>query len=262
VATFGNLVRVSIQKGGGNTVQRTQIQLKSRNPPNLGIMTGILNHMLSCIVSMPIIYDFHVRESLALLECHTVVENAGLFFLHELDLDSMPCLDSMQENDDFRVLSLMGVNSKAQRDRAPQRRLLDTFDQMATFPIRPEPTWSQLKKAIAVNPVLMLKEWTMPGRLHGLAMVVASLFCKFTRQIWMMVGRNALKGMEPTPGSLSDVMRCWTATSIDETLFHASFKACNAGLERDGATPVGILCFPHADLFSKCNPQCVFLERL
>ena len=218
-------------------IQRTQIQLKNRNPPNLGVMTGILNHMLRCIVSTPIVYDFHVRESLALLECRTVVEKAGMLFLHELDLDAVPCLDKVQENDDFRVLALMGVNAKAQRDRAQQRQLLDAFDQMATFPIGPEPTWSQLKKAIAANPVLMLKEWTMPGHLHGLAVVVASVFCKFTQQIWMMVGRNALKGMEPTPGSLSDAMRCWTAASIDETLLHASFKACNTGLEKNGATP-------------------------
>ena len=41
--------------------------------------------MLHCIVSTPIVYDFHVRESLALLECRNVVEKAGMFFLHEFD---------------------------------------------------------------------------------------------------------------------------------------------------------------------------------
>jgi hypothetical protein len=222
-------------------IQRTQIQLRNHNPPNMGIITGVLNHMLRCIVSTPIVYDFHVRESLALLKCRIVVEKAGMFFLHDLDLDFLPCLDDVQESDDLRVLFLMGVNAKAQRDRGnsaeQQRRLLEGFDQMATFPIGPRPTWSQLTKAIAANPVRMLKEWSMPGQLQGIAVAVANLFCQFTQQLWMMVGRNAMKGMEPTPGSLSDAMRCWTAASIDETLLHATFKACNTGQASDGATP-------------------------
>lgn len=203
-------------------------------------MTGILNHMLRCIVSTPIVYDFHVRESLALLECRNVVEKAGMFFLHEFDLDLLPCLDAVQDSDDFRVLSLMGVNARAQRDKAlssQQQRLLEVFDQTVTFPIGANPTWGQLKKAITANPTLMLKEWTMPGQLQGLAVVVASLFCRFTRQVWMMVGRNALKGIEPTPVSLSDAMRCWTAASIDAILLHTTFKACNTALERNGITP-------------------------
>ena len=220
-------------------IQRTQIQLKHRNPPNLGIMTGILNHMLRCIVSTPIVYDFHVRESLALMEYRNVVEKAGMFFLQELELNFQPCLDSIQETDDCQVLGLMGLNAKVQRDRAlfsQHCRIPDGIDQTATFPIGPNPTWSQLKKAIAANPVLLLKEWTLLPKLQNIAVVVARLFCKFTEQIWMMVDRTALKGIEPTPTSLPDAMRCWTAASIDQTLLHTTFKACNTDLENNHAT--------------------------
>ncbi|KAH0834639.1 hypothetical protein J3R83DRAFT_10148 [Lanmaoa asiatica] len=220
-------------------IQRTQVQLKNQNPPNLGIMTGILNHMLRCIVSTPIIYDFHVRESLALMKYRNIVKKAGMFFLQELELDFIPCLDSIQETDDFRVLALMGVHSKAQRDRAvisQHHTNLDGIDQVATFPIGPNPTWSQLKKAIAANPVLLLKEWTMPAELQNIAVVVSRLFCKFTEQIWMMVDRTALKGIEPTPTSLPDAMRCWTAASIDQTILQTTFNACTTGLENQHAT--------------------------
>ena len=151
-------------------IQRTQIQLNRLNPSNLGILTGILNHMLRSIISTPIVYDFHVRESLALLKYRHVVEQANMFFLLELELDLQPCLNSVQESDDFRVLALMGLNAKAQHDRAlalQQPTTQDGFDQTARFPIGHNSTWTQLQKAITANPMLMLKEWSMPGTLQN-----------------------------------------------------------------------------------------------
>ncbi|KAF8429402.1 hypothetical protein L210DRAFT_3418840 [Boletus edulis BED1] len=215
-------------------LQRTQIRLKQVNPPNLGILTGILNHMLRCMICTPLVYDFHVRESLALLDYRNVLRNVDMFFLHELDARFQPCLDSVQESDDFRVLALMGINAKAQRDKAlaSQRpTILDGFDQTAKFPIGPNPTWGQLKKAIAANPMLMLKEWTMPSRLQNRSVILARLFCRFTEQLWLMVDDRSLKGIAPSPVSLSDAMKCWTVSSVDQTLLHTTFEACNTGLE-------------------------------
>ena len=83
----------------------------------------------------------------------------------------------------------------------------------------------------------MLKEWTLPERLRDSTAMVAHLFCKFTRQIWMMIASSAFKGVEPSAVSLSDAMRCWTAASIDETLLYTTFKACNAGLQVDESAP-------------------------
>lgn len=209
-------------------IQRTQIQLKRLNPANLGILTGILNHMLRSAITTPIVYDFHVRESLALIEYYNVVKKANMFFLQELELNLEPCLDSVQENNDFHVLALMGLNAKAQWDKALAARkstVLDGFDQTAVFPIRPNPTWSQLKGAIRANPILMLKEWTMPAGLQNQLVTLAHLFCQFTMQIWLMVDHTAMKGIEPAPTSLSDAMKCWTVSSIDQTLLHTTFEA-------------------------------------
>ena len=252
-------------------IQRTQIQLKRLNPPNLGTLTGILNHVLRSTISTSIVYEFHVRESLALLEYCRVVEQANMFFLQELEMDLQPCLDSIRESDDFRVLASMGLNAKAQRDRAlaSQRpTILDGFDQTATFPIGPNPTWSQLKKVIAANPFLMLKEWSMPGQLQHQPVILARLFCQFTTQIWLMVNNTALKGIEPTPTSLSDAMKCWTVSSIDQTLFHTVFEACNTGLEaedgiahgRQGPRSISFanrkdIYFPHQQATPKIGSQ-------
>ena len=54
-----------------------------------------------------------------------------------------------------------------------------------------------------------------------------------------MVNNTALKGIEPNPGSLSDVMKCWTISSIDQTLFHVTFEACNTGLEAEDGVAHG-----------------------
>ncbi|KAF8548951.1 hypothetical protein OG21DRAFT_1488945 [Imleria badia] len=106
------IIPQEIYEGGRNT--KNPDPVKKHNPPNMEIITGVLNHMLRCIVSTPIVYDFHVRDSLALLKWRIVAEKAGMFFLHDLDLDFLPCLDDVEESDDLRVLFLMGVNAKRQ----------------------------------------------------------------------------------------------------------------------------------------------------
>lgn len=155
-----------------------------------------------------------------------------MFFLQELDIGLNPCLTGVQEMDDARVLVIMGLHAKAQRDRAVTSRnprINDGFDQTAMFPIGPNPTWTKFKQAIADNPMVMMKEWTFPSRFNHFGLVAAKLFCTFTTQIWMMVAKEALKGIVPTPTSLSDSMRCWTIISVDDTLTGTMFEACNVG---------------------------------
>ncbi|KAG1726208.1 hypothetical protein EDB19DRAFT_1914718 [Suillus lakei] len=103
-------------------IQRTQISIIKKNPPNLGILTGVLNHMLHSTTSTPKIYDSHVLKSLALLEYRNILETAGMFFLQDFNINSDTCLAEVQQIDDVHVLALIGVNAKAQRDRAVSRR--------------------------------------------------------------------------------------------------------------------------------------------
>ncbi|KAG1763499.1 hypothetical protein EV702DRAFT_1051804 [Suillus placidus] len=102
-------------------IQRTQIFIIKKNPPNLGILTGLLNHMLCLTTSTPIIYGLHIRKSLTLLEYRNVLEMAGMFFLQDFDLASNTCLEQVQQIDDVNVLALMGANAKTQRNRAIRR---------------------------------------------------------------------------------------------------------------------------------------------
>ena len=222
-------------------IQRTQINIVKRNPPNLGVLTGLLNHMLRSTMTTPMLYDFHVRESLALLDYRNVLETAGMFFLHNLDVSSETCLQEVQQVDDVAVLALMGVDAKARRDRAVLQSLrmpLSEETESEEYPIGRRPTWSQLREAISKSPGMIMRPWTWLTMLSNLETSVGRLFIMFTRQMWLMVEDQVFKGVRPYPLSLQEAMKCWTITSVDEALPSVAFDACNAGLDdHHGVTP-------------------------
>ncbi|KAG1863287.1 hypothetical protein DFJ58DRAFT_725189 [Suillus subalutaceus] len=221
-------------------IQRTQIAIVKKNPPNLGVLTGILNHMLRATTSTPIVFDSHVRESLALINYKTVLETAGMLFLQEFDISSTTCLDEVQQVDDVHVLALMGVNAKAQRDRAIGKAVecRDVDSEPEEFPIGRTPSWRRLKAAIENIPAVIMRHWTWPAMLSNTSLSVERIFIMFTRQIWLMPIDGVFKGIRPYPTSLQDAMRCWTVTSVDDTLASVTFEACNVGIQnRVGITP-------------------------
>ncbi|OJA19376.1 hypothetical protein AZE42_13685 [Rhizopogon vesiculosus] len=53
-----------------------------------------------------------------------------------------------------------------------------------------------------------------------------------------MLREEVLKGIRPYPNSLQEAMKCWTITSVDDTLAAVAFDACNSGLhDNTGITP-------------------------
>ncbi|KAG1789662.1 uncharacterized protein HD556DRAFT_1243502, partial [Suillus plorans] len=257
-------------------IQRTQISIVKKNPPNLGILTGLLNHMLRSTTSTPIIYDSHVRESLTLLEYRNVLETAGMFFLQDFDINSDTCLEEVQQIDDVNVLGLMGVTAKAQRDRAVGR--MDAWrsneSESKDYPLGRTPTWTSLKTAILHSPGTIMREWSWTSRMSNILLTVGRLVVMFTRHMWLMLTQEVMKGIIPYPNSLYDAMKCWTITSIDDTLASVAFEACNAGLhDHTGVTPGRLgpksrafvdrcsLFFPDPDAPHKSNAQwCLLWE--
>ncbi|KAG2351120.1 hypothetical protein BDR07DRAFT_1502559 [Suillus spraguei] len=221
-------------------IQRTQISIVKKNPPNLGILTGLLNHMLRSTTSTPITYDFHVRESLALLEYRNILETAGMFFLQDFDIASDTCLEEVQQVDDVNVLALMGANAKAKRDRAVGRMGASesTESELEDYPLGRTPTWNQLRAAISSTPAMIMRPWSWSSRFLNTELSVGRLVVMFTRHVWLMLTPEVFKGIRPYPNSLQEAMKCWTITSIDDTLAAVAFEACNAGLhDNTGVTP-------------------------
>ncbi|KAG1767526.1 hypothetical protein EDD22DRAFT_949981 [Suillus occidentalis] len=222
-------------------IQRTQLAIVKRHPPNLGILTSILNHMLRCTITTPIIFDPHLRESLALLEYRNVVETAGMFFLQEFDLRSDTCLYDVQQQDDVTVLALMGANTKSQRARTAARLEMSRADvesESEEFPIGRRPSWARLKSAVESSPALIMRPWVWPSILTPTDLHVGRLFVRCTMHLWLMLKDDIFQGLRPFPESLQEAMKCWTITSVTDTLAAVTFEACNVGLQdHTGVTP-------------------------
>ena len=230
LAALRSVVHILGKEGGGNTTH-TDHPCQEESSESWYHDWHPQSHVMLCHLH-PHHFDFHVRESLVLLEYQNVLETTNMFFLQELDIGLNPCLTRVQEMDDAHVLAIMGLHAKAQQDRAITSynpRINDGFDQTAMFPIGPNPTWTKFKQAIADNPMIMMKKWTFASRFNHFGLVAAKLFCTFTTQIWMMVAKETLKGIVSTPTSLSDFMRCWTIISVDDMLTGTMFEACNVG---------------------------------
>ncbi|KAG1873235.1 hypothetical protein F4604DRAFT_1681273 [Suillus subluteus] len=147
----------------------------------------------------PIVFDSHLRESLALLEYRNVLETAGMFFLQDFDLANDTCLYDVQQQDDITVLALMGANTKVQRASRTAARLeisrADAESESEEFPLGRRPSWARLK------------------------------------HLWLMLKDEIFQGIRPCPESLQEAMKCWTTTSITDTLAAVTFDACNIGLQ-------------------------------
>ncbi|KAI6028031.1 hypothetical protein PISMIDRAFT_23207 [Pisolithus microcarpus 441] len=190
-------------------LQMVQISLKELDPPNLGILTGIICHMIQCTPSTPITLDYHVCESVALLQFSRVCERFGLFFLSDLDMWKAPHLKEVWKCDDLEVLKLIQAKlMKPDGHSAWPRIALD--DDKERFPSRNMPTWSR--------------------QLSHLELVVGKLFVQFTCQLWIQMEDAWLMDPEkrPEPMSLEDAVKCWTLNTTFKTIWACTFKPCNA----------------------------------
>ncbi|KAI6137537.1 hypothetical protein BKA82DRAFT_4023807 [Pisolithus tinctorius] len=195
-------------------LQLAQISLKELEPPNLGILTGIICHMIWCTSTTAIILDFHVSR---------VCERLGMFFLLDLDLHRVPHLPEVQDHDDLEVLKLMEGK-------------IPPLDEEEQFPIGSRPMWAKLTRTIQLQPWLIMQDWKWSAQLSGLGPVVGKLFVLFTCQLWIQLDATWLTGPEgkPEPTSLEDVIQSWTLNQTFRTIRACKFKACNAEIAGSG----------------------------
>ncbi|KAI6137535.1 hypothetical protein BKA82DRAFT_4023805 [Pisolithus tinctorius] len=222
-------VWLEFMAGRIRALQLAQISLKELEPPNLGILTGIICHMIWCTSTTAIILDFHVRESMALLQVSRVCERLGMFFLLDLDLHHVPHLPEVQDHDDLEVLKLMEGKLK-RGDGRPAWPRIPPLDEVEQFPIGSRPTWAKLTRTIQLQPWLIMQDWKWSAQLSGLAPVVGKLFILFTCQLWIQLDATWLTGSEgkPEPTSLEDAIQSWTLNQTFRTIRACEFKACNA----------------------------------
>ncbi|KAI6149952.1 hypothetical protein BKA82DRAFT_4354048 [Pisolithus tinctorius] len=228
-------VWLEFMAGRIRALQLAQISLKELEPPNLGILTGIICHMIRCMSTTAIILDFHVRESMALLQVSRVCERLGMFFLLDLDLHHVPHLPEVQDHDDLEVLKLMEGKLK-RGDGRPAWPRIPPLDEVEQFPIGSRPTWAKLTRTIQLQPWLIMQDWKWSAQLSSLGPVVGKLFVLFTCQLWIQLDVTWLTGSEgkPEPTSLEDAIQSWTLNQTFRTIRACEFKACNAEIAGSG----------------------------
>ena len=197
----------------------TQMRLKELEPPNLGILTGIICHMIRCTSSTPIILNYHVRESMTLLQFSRVCGRFGMFFLLDLDLKRMPHLKAVQQYDDLGVLRVM-QGKLTKRNGRPTWPRIPLEDRAEEFPISNMPTWSRLKTTIQMQPWLIMRPWRWSEQFFCLEPVVGKLFVQFTCQFWIQIQDPWLTDprSRPEPASLQDAMESWTLNQVYKTI--------------------------------------------
>ena len=212
-------------------LQLAQITVKELNPPNLGILTGIFCHLIRCTSSTPIILDYHVRESMALLQFSRVCERFGMFLLLDLDLQKAAPLLAVQQYDDPEVLKIMEVKLKKQEEPRVWQGTTPEED-TEQFPIGNMPSWATLVNTIRDQPWLIMRTWMWTSELTSLEPVIGKLFAKFTCQLWIQVDNPWLIDPEhrPEPLSLQDAIESWSLNNVFRTIHSCFFKACNANI--------------------------------
>ncbi|EIW74134.1 hypothetical protein CONPUDRAFT_147908 [Coniophora puteana RWD-64-598 SS2] len=217
------------------SLQETQEALRRKNPPNLGIMTSLLTHMIRSTTYTPIVYDAHLSDSLKSLQQHAVMETCNMFFLHDLDI-SKARLKGVEEIDSDSVLRIMGKNAPLRRDQAiaSQENELAAAERNddSDYPLGKFPTWTDLKEFHGKFPWLLVKKWNPEIIDWSLRAVI--LFCTFTGHIWLMLSVPFLKSSPPRPSSVDDAMKCWTIHYVRNLLDGVKWEASNDALEQDG----------------------------
>jgi hypothetical protein len=210
-----------------SVLRETQRFLAEREPPNYGIMTGLLTYMLQSTLFTPPIVSSFVKESLSLLRFSQVVDRFGMFFLHDLDLTQENCLPEVLDRDDADVLRALGVKLKKRKVR-----MESPSDCEEQYPIGKSPTWKEIEKCIEETPLKLMRSWEWLTEWESIEKTAATLFTTFTANIWAALDTrwHAPKRSKVLPVTLKEAMECWTVKFVHEQVTSVKFVACNTGL--------------------------------
>ncbi|KAI0667341.1 hypothetical protein C8Q78DRAFT_982564, partial [Trametes maxima] len=214
------------------TIQSLQIRLSMLQPPNYGVLTSLLCHLIREVSSTHLIPPQHVRTALAHLQAQTIMNNYGTLFLHDLDVTAIPVLASIQDEDDETVLRTMGITTDGKKSLQRRRiRVNDTQNASSiAYPLGPTPVWAEIANAISTHPEGFVKPYQYNLYL-SYTTLAAKLFVQFTFHVWSILSSSWL--IVPSiqcPENLEDAMAYWTIGFARGTIARVAFQATNGGL--------------------------------
>lgn len=198
----------------------------SLNPPNYGTISTIIIHLIRHLMVTPRVSHRFLARSLRDIRFEEVMMDFGMFFLHNLDLETMD-LPDCQEDDDAEVLKVYGnaVNTHGRKTKTQQEvpyLALTKQAQQKNHPWGSSITWRNLEDLLSTIPHEFLKPVEFD---HDTLHLPESklLFTQFSVEIWLSVHSSYLKGGQYPPlDNFQSAMDLWTVDGLEEVVtdFH------------------------------------------
>jgi hypothetical protein len=184
-------------------------------------------HLIRHAATTPINKLRYLNAALVDVKFGPTIERFGMFFLHDLDIDT-GTIEVLESEDDREVAKVMKLEQRAKRLKRNAPRIQNS-EPDSFFPYGDSPAWSIIVNALRDSPETMMRSWIWNPAWdrHRQA---SHLFCQMTIDLWLVVVDKALVGQVPHPANLKEAMQVWTVTSLQETFLHCRFIASNHGL--------------------------------
>ena len=192
-----------------------QIKLSRRRPANYGSLTSLIMHLIRLSVTTPQAKHGFLHDALADLKFGPIIERFGMFFLHDLDLDTcfVPEIDGEDGQEAKRLFKTTGKAA---------HHIPMVSVPTALHPLGCAPTWAQVVMTMDANPTQLIWGWVWDDSWAS-NRTAASLFIDFTVDMWLSLNPNPglLQVDPPYPQTLEDAMKTWSAESL-----LATFTVC------------------------------------
>lgn len=163
-----------------------------------------------------------LRESLHSLRFLGIMNRFGMFFLHDLNLQTNH-LEEIDHQDVPEIMVLQGHHkrnpqaSKKKMD-ARQFRLWDD-DPEEDFPWGKTPSWQRIQDLVATECHDFLRPWKFTFEQEDEDHIYKKLFKVFTRDMWLSLGNHVIESTRlPNPRTLKEAMCTWTTKKIEQIL--------------------------------------------
>ena len=176
----GGVVYISYYKA-----QNVLLHLARYRPSNFGIFTGILMHIIQHICHSPIAQQKYLWEALQDVRFQEVMNDYGMFFLHDLDLDHH-CIHEILTGDPYDCKIAMSFKGQVPKP------LTVAQTPNSQPPLGDTPAWPEVKAFIGWGANVFMNEWVWDPEWDEENPMAVQLFVQFTREYFATLKLDAL----------------------------------------------------------------------
>jgi hypothetical protein len=181
----------------------------------------------------------YVQSALRMLHESRVMERFGMFFVDDLDLDDMDCINvnlGEQDGNEIKQVQKAALATRLPPKKGQDRGIQLTESHRTTdYPWGETILWSTVQRLLKEHPVDFLRPFKFRQLETGLEdfLLIEFLFNQFTKEAWLGFHESFVPaGVRPCSTRLKDCMEVWTCQNIVARLCgKCKFLPSNYGLE-------------------------------